>query len=615
MKLIPRKYFIILVLELAILVGVLYAAPQFLIKKNVEEAGEPFVLKQFIELNDEGYFYLQNAREVYDGHFPPKDFSFSPGEQRPSIFNPLPPLIFSSFIFLTGDVNTAYLAASFVLPIILFLLFYLLGQIIFDKNRLWSLFFGLVAMFTALALHVPRAFLSIDNFLNIFAKNFYPAVRTFLPNLFYSRIDYPLVTDLIYLPAIILFFLFWQKPRLLTAIAAGIFTGLLFYTYFHYWVYWLVVIGVLFLYTLIFLRQDVLRLKNFVILLGTTILVSIPYFVNYFQFNNFGASREVILKIGLEIGRSFRWEYWGHYLAYLVLALLIYFVFWKRQNNNKAVLFWSFLVAAFVVWNIQFIVGFVPHSDHWPRAISPAVLIIIFSLVYYFVGKIEFKWPLFKKFTAGMLIFLSLLLVVKKIVNASEFVNPSREVLESYTLPKDYTDSWRWLEENVTGEPKIISSSFLTSIYLTAFTSARPFLPWNNIAPLSNFEIEELYLRANKVFGVSENVLASRLAGGQNIPCLVDCSLPYNASNIRDDHVNLYGRYFKDQGLATIPDVKISELIERYRALEVDWQTIGAEYVYYGPWEKHFSTIRLFDDNNLELIYRNSSVEIYKIKK
>ena len=38
-----------------------------------------------------------------------------------------------------------------------------------------------------------------------------------------------------------------------------------------------------------------------------------------------------------------------------------------------------------------------------------------------------------------------------------------------------------------------------------------------------------------------------------------------------------------------------------------------SDFVYYGPWEKQFSQLNLAKDANLELVYKNLSVEIYKI--
>ena len=83
---------VILVGLLAIAVGFLYVAPQLLIKRSVESSGRTFILSQFTNLHDGGDAYIQFAREVADGHFPPGDLFFD--HSLPNIYPPLPPLIF-----------------------------------------------------------------------------------------------------------------------------------------------------------------------------------------------------------------------------------------------------------------------------------------------------------------------------------------------------------------------------------------------------------------------------------------------------------------------------------------------------------------------------------------
>lgn len=578
----------------ALLIGLLYAAPQFLIWRSINESGQEFILNQLVEINDEGYFYLQNAREVYDGHFPPKDFFFDSKEQKITPLNALPPAIFSGFIFLTGDVNTAYILADLILPIVLFLLFYTLGQIIFNRNKPWSLLFSFTALLTPIVLIVPRAFFSLENFGNIVLKNFYPSIKTLLPRLFYSRIDYPLVTDLIYLPAIIFFLIFWNGPKLKTAIPAGIFGGLLFYTYFHYWVYWSIVLGILFLYTLIFLKEDKIRLKFFLILIGVITLISVPYWINYFNFASSDFGNEFTLRISIEIGRHFKAIAIPHFIAYFILSGLVLFAF-KKKDRAKTVLFLVFLLAAFFVWNIQFILGYVPHSDHWERAISPLIFIIIFSLLYYLSEEMLLHKTYFKKITAGFLMLLVALLIVKKCVNTMNFVNLPPQELQTFTLPKNITDSFQWIEKNIEGEPKMISNSFWTSIRLPALTSARPFLAWGLAGTLENQENH--YLISNKLFNISPDELEKRLRNNQD--------------NVLH---NLYTLYFQTQGIKQVPESKIQDLINRYKELDVKWSEVNANYVYNGPFEKQIKKVNFGLDPNLKLIYSNPSVEIYKIK-
>lgn len=615
MRILAKNNFAFLLVGTAILVGLLYATPQFLIWRHLTNAGQPFILNQFTEFNDEGYYYLQSAREAYDGHIPPRDFFFDRDEQRPTIFNPLSPIIFSSFIHLTGDINTAYILANFILPPILFFIFYVLGLLIFDRKRWWSLFFSFVALITPIALNVPAAFFGPENFANIVLKNFYPGVQTLLPRLFWSRIDYPMVTHLIYLPAIIFFMLFWKRPRTTTALLAGIFAGLLFYTYFHFWTFWLAVLSLTFLYTLIILRNDRERIKKFLWLLISMAILAIPYFIRYFQFKAADITGEFTSRMYMEVGRIFRWEEWPHYLFYLLIAFLVYQFLWRKNDRNLAIFLWASLISAIIALNAQLFVGFNVASDHWPRALSPLIYSIIFLFFYKWIKNMELNWPIIKKITAAIFIIAVALSVVKKTVNIFAFNPPPKEISESYTLPQEIVESWQWINHNIGDEPKIISPSFVTAIYLPAFTAARPYLAWSIVAPLTNFEIEEIYLKTNKIFGVSASNLEKRLRGGKGLICEKDCDKKYNQVNIEDDHLNLYNQYFKNQGLKQIPEEKISELLSRYREIKTDWGGVNAQYAYFGPWERQFTDIDLKKEKALSLIFENSTVQIYKIIK
>jgi len=606
------KNLLIVVVFVALLVGALHAAPQLFIKKNLEDSGQTFVASQFITLDDGGDSYFQFAREVYDGHFPPGDM-FSK-VRLPNIYPWIPPALLAIFIGIFKDTSLAYVGALFFYSAILFIGFFALGQLIFKKERLWSLVFGLMGTLTPVALLIDRAFMSISDLANIVLKNFYPLVQTPLPTLFFGRVDYPLLTHVVYLPAIIFLLMFWRNPSLRNALLAGGFAGLLFYTYFHKWAYWVIAIGVLFVLTFLFLRSDKKRLKNFLILIATIFLVSIPYFINYFKLKGLPGSADLIQRLSLELGRSLDFAVWPHYLLYAILLVLVYWFF--KKDRAQALFFSSFLVAAFIVWNIQIVTGFVPHPDHWPRAINPLIFLTIFALLHHAVARLRDVWPRVKQATVLILILAAALLIAKKTVNAFAFLNPPPEILGRYSLPQDLLDSFAWLEAQA-AESYVVSPSFVTTIYLTGFTAARPFLPWSGVTPLSNFEMEERFLRSNKLFGVSENVLEARLRDGKDLECLSECDKPYILSNIFGTRFFLYQLYFKDSAdpeKRSIPEDKIMELLDRYRALAVDWPDLGADFVYLGPLERHFTDVDFERDRDLELVYDNASIKIYSVR-
>ncbi len=580
-------YKITIIFALSLLVGALYVAPQFLIKRKLAADGKPFVLSQFFYTSDEAHNYLQRNREVYDGGFPPKDLFFD--GDRPNIFPVLPAIVFTPYIWFFNNLNWAYLALSFDLSALIFLVFFGLGWVVSGRNYLWSIFVGLLGALTPAAIHMPRAFLSPQLFADIVLKNFYPGVSTLLDRLFLNRIDDPLITFLVYVPAIALLVAFWKNPSRKLAIATGIVSGLLFYAYFHYWVYWAIVLGLLLTYAFLGRRTDQLRWRMFLILFGIFILISIPYWVNYLQFSGLPGADEYAQRIGIETGRFFRLEnVWPDYLGYLALTVAIYFVWWRRGNRNLAALGWIFVLAIFVAWNVNLVTGFVPQPGHWRKAISPVYFAVTLMLAYEFFRKVE------SKKAALILLLLSSLLVAKKVVNVLKFVDPPTKFLKTYTQPNSLVDSWNWINGNLRKESRVAGLSFQSSIKLAAFTSLRPFLPWSGITPATNLEIEERYLATNKSFGVPAADFEKRLR-----------------ENLDDDHLNLYNKYFKDQ--ESIPEEKIADLVSRYKLLVVDFPSLGINYVYYGPDDRRIATVDLSVNKNLKLVYKSGGVEIYQI--
>lgn len=618
-------------LLVAVLVGFLYVGPPLMVWDSFKDAGNEFVLAQYKTYRDSLQAYLPRAREIYDGHFPPAEL-YGPQSSLPTIQNPLPSLFLAGFLYLfSGNLNWAYLGAQFFFSGVIFTLFYLLGLVLW-KSRLRAMFFGLVGVLTPIPLKLPfYKWEGLAEFRAFFINNFIPFVKTQFDQLYLARVDEPLLTYPIYLLAIIAFFIFWQKPSLRSAIFSAIPAGLLFYTYFHHWVYWISAVGIIFILSLIFNRDNKVLIKNFLIFWGSLVVITIPYFATYFLFNTLPAAQDFILRAGVTYGRGvgIGSENIPDLLVYLSLAVLTYLFYWK-SNRQKAILFFGLILAMFAVWNVQLVIGYVPVPHFFRRSISPIIFIILFDFLYELFSRIKSgersKW---KQIGSAGLILLSLMVVMKKIVNVFEIrkgIQP--HLVEYYTFPNDVAESWRWINDNLEYEPKIISPSTMTSFYLASYTSARPFMPTAFTTLLSNFEIEDRYLASHKLFGVLETTLRQRLNGEIPPGCTGYECFPDKGSNLNDSFWNIYGNYFasrygeyknfiskKSQDVVKEKrSEKIGELADRYGKLKVDWQEIDGDYIYYGPLEKQIAVIDFSKNKNLTLVYKNLTVEIYKIR-
>ncbi len=542
--------------------------------------------------------------------------------------NLLPSALLAVFIFVfRGDTDAAYLGAQFVFSGVIFALFYFLGRIMF-RSRVWSWFFSLTAVLSPMALKLPfYKWRGLAEFQAFFVNNFIPFVRTQFDQLYLARVDEPLLTYPVYLSAIISFFVFWSRPSRRSAVASGFFAGLLFYTYFHHWVYWLTV--VLFLFLFVLALADKRRIKAYLFLFLALAVTSLPYFWQYFEFRSLASQHDFVLRAGVAFGRvvGLTRENVADYLVYSALALAIY-LFYRGRDREKLVLLEGLIAAMFLVWNVQLAVGYAPVPHFFRRSISPVIFIVVFALLHDLIGRLAIKRPQIERCFLLALVVLSLFVVTKKVVNAASLnYFLQRHIYDYYEFPSAVADSWGWLEHNLPRESVMVSPSTLTSFYLNSHTSARPFLPTAYITLLDVPEMEARYLKSHRLFGVEAEFLERRLVGQVNPQCdSYDCP-PDRDSNLNDSLGNLLGNYFASrygsfkgfesrsgQDLVYPKRAeKIAEMVKNYRQVEPDWGQLGGSYVYQGPLENEISSVDFAGRNDLGLVYQNPQVKIYKI--
>lgn len=616
-----KHYFIGLCL-LTILVGLLYILPPLFVWRYINNFDEPFILAQLETYKDEIKDYLPRAREVYDGHFSPKDAYFE--EQRPTVLNPLPSLLFSLFIFLfKGDINLAYLGAQFFLSGLIFLLFYFLGRCLFE-SKLWQIFFALVGVLTPLSFLFYRwsddIWGSLNEIVSITIKQFIPLVRTQTHKLYLARIDDPLLTYPFFLTAIVFFFKFWLKPARRFAILAGMSAGLLFYVYFHYWVLWATIILIMFLYSLYSRRENPEKFKNYLLLLGVWVIFSIPYLINYFRVTNFLDYNDFVYRFGMAVGRNWDvvWQLRWRYPVYFLSAVLVYLAYFRyKKEKEKAVLFLGCCLAMFISPHLQLLTGFMPVPGQATKAAALLLFIILFTICYDGVKLIEEKRSSFKKVFLMLLVLFLVTLPFKKIVNILDISQPASEIIKSYHFPGEIVDSWKWINIDWPPESSVISSSVVTSVYLSTYTSARPFLAVGFASAMPMKLLENRFLLANKFFNVDPEVVKKRLVQ-EEVSCFSDC--PKDGwMNLNKSFRFIYINYFASgqkvlSGDAFMPRDYLDVLVENYQEIMVkDYKYLGVGYVYYGPLEKQFSQPKFTQDQNLTLVFMNPSVTIYKV--
>ncbi|MFY9493277.1 MAG: hypothetical protein WAP55_02275 [Minisyncoccia bacterium] len=608
---------------LGVVVALFYFLPPFLIWKNFNHSDSSFVLAQLETYKDELKDYLPRAHEVYDGHFPPQDAYFN--EQRPTVLNHLPPLVFSAFFFLwNGDTNLAYLSAQFLFSIVIFAGLYLLSKIFFESLN-WRLFFAFSGSLTPLAFWFYRWGVDdmnlngIIGFLSVVVKQFVPLVDTPVHKLYLARIDDPLLTLPFLIASFGFLFKFWFKPLKIYAVLAGVASGFLFYTYFHYWVYVTLVIGMLFLYSVYDRNNNRERFFNFILLGISLILVTLPYAFNYFQTSQLADYKDFVYRYGVAEGRSlgiftqFRWRY----PVYIVLAVISYFLYRKREKD-KMILFLICSAGMVLSGNLQFLTGFMPVPGQATKAAAFIVFFMLFVIFHDLLKKISTK-ILFKKIINLVVIFLVLVIPTKKIVNIIKLANPNEEVLKSYYFDSSVSSSWSWIDINLPHEPKLLSSSPVSSVYLASYTSSRPYLAAGFASAMPMARLEDRFLAANKFFDVTTEVFKNRLSE-KEVTCTEPC--PKDGwMNLNKSNRFLYINYFSKgksvlKGDSFMSEDYLNKLTEKYKTLPMPtFGDLSADYVYYGPWEKQFSRPDFRSNKKLSSIYFSPNVSIYKINK
>ena len=349
-------------------------------------------------------------------------------------------------------------------------------------------------------------------------------------------------------------------------------------------------------------------------------IVSVPYWVNFFEFRSWSAAADVTKRIGIDYGRYV--HLWApfplifDYLFYAAVAGIVYWLFYRQGEHKTACLYWIFLAAMAVVWNVQLVTGYVPHPDHWFRTVSPFLFVVLFHSLYRILSCYRHTLP--------VLVVLIGLLVSKKIVNINHFIEPRPDVLAAYTFDRNVMDTWPWITRNIEGEPGIVSSSFYTSLHLNNETSARPYLATSFNTLVANEILEERFLKTSRAFGLSSEVVSRMFRGDPQEACLWGSCVgnKYAVGNFVDTAGNLYGNYYRDDPgrnsrsfYKDMPEEQAVKLLDDYGKLRTDWHDLESDYVYYGPWEKQFSHLDLSRESQLRLVYKNPDVAILAISR
>jgi len=610
-----NKKRIILLIIITIAIGLIYFLPNILIPRFYnQETGSNYSWRDMSYYSlEEPFSYGVNIRDIFDGHVGGGDPFLWEYKDMPTSWDYYPLALIIGLIFklfhLKG-LTLFFVVGDFIFPPISFIVFFFLFFRI-TRNFLFGVVSALIFLFFP-SLFIFKQVLSADfynNFTLIKVTDLF--IGSFSGN--FSRLFVPALT-MIFFGAFLLFLhkiISTEGLKKRWIILSGILFGLLFYIYFYYWVFATISLGFLSVFFL-FYRRDILWRIIRVFAYG--LIVSIPYWIRFFVLMGNPIYDELKKRIGLFYGRVLIWPAGGYWL---LLFVLIFWgiIFWKRAEIRST---FFYVLALFLtipaVKNLQLVFGFNPQPDHWGSRVSIYIIILTASvLLFYSIRPFLIKHE--KASSCVLSAMIGFLLVIALIGQFASSKNAVYGKSISF-LEKDVVDSFKWIDENTKLDSVFLSDSTIMYTALPFYTHANDYLPHACLSLASNNEIFERYMEAYAIYGVSVDMLKDFIE--QDFT---------NKNYTYDQRINLdtsfplfcgtYQRFLKDgtDKVETSKEV-VNNFIAKYKLMRPDIKILKyrADYLYYGPYEKFISNFDPGKYPELELVYSNNSVRIYKIR-
>lgn len=609
-----KKYFFVIIV--GIVIGSIYYMPNILI---------PFLLKQdgiteYHPLNieapilDEVGSYGVKIREIMDGNWRDGDPYIYEYKNRYGIWGNYYLSLFIGILlkYLGADNPTPlYTIGDFLFPMVSFVLvFYLLYQI--TSHLSWSLLGGTVVVvfpnvksaFNALITTLHSHF-SADTLFNI-------GNAAFNENL--TRILVPAAA----LPFLFIFFITffkllekqtWQR---IVFFAATL--GFLFYTYSYHLIFALFVVATS--CAILFLGK---KWKELLYLIGA---IFAAIFIGVFGIHSLYAvmvDPDYTLlrgRLGLVITRNLDFSV-DNIIFFAVVGLIFVIALQKKIVTAPIFIFtFSLLMATFEVLNLQIITGVNPQPDHWGSRVNIYVLVLALMLaIFYFfklIGRIQF------------LKVVSVIALVFLLMSATLFqVTLSANSRHQYVSFPEIHRSFAWINQYVPPDSVIAASSGKMIVSLPFYTHANTYYSYINFTLAPDLEAQERFFETLRIFNVSDEFFSKatlmRLDPGREKGTMylrgfeIDSFFTVYGEKYRSA---LDGGYFMEGGY---PESAAQKLISDYnKQPRIQGKTLvtkyKADYLYYGPYERLLGQLNEERFKNLELVYNDNLVQIFKIK-
>lgn len=611
-----KRNFIILLIICALAVGFLNVFSDLLKINSLANEGKEYY--PFIFGGDDTYVLGPRIREVLDGHLIVRDINTYEYKNYPSVWLPLPPLLYYPILKLTNNIVNTIIISNFLFPALIFLLLYCLAYII-TKKKFLSLFFAcFFALHHEASIHFPPFVLwHLKNFIKILfpfdigsnpVASFLTARESLIP-------CFP-----IFLAGIIFTYLNYKHDKKIYIVLMGVFYALNAYSYPFHFIYLSVAIFVL-LIILCFQKQWHI-IKRFILSFLVSLIVLIPFFIIQIQLRMLPQYYDIIGRQGLEKSHLFRASYWKEYVWYLLFSFSVFLWGLKTGRQKIAYFIISFILAGILVLNMQVVLGFNMQPSHWETRTIFLGLSLGWLIAFWWLSEY------FKKnnLTKNICIFLGGIIIISLITHSIHFqLNNNKESYSTYTIPEYMQESFDWLNNNTEIDSVVASPAFSTTTLIPMYTHNNLFVPFGINTIASEDEIIERLIITYKLFGVKREQLTKFLKPNLNKEYKEVDNMDRRMNQIEDSGMNylfcykyigddfdIDTRYAKiENNLGKIPQELYEKIMDKYDSFDLE-KTLNqyrVDYLYLGPREKKIS---FADFINFEKVYSSKGVEIYK---
>jgi hypothetical protein len=407
------------------------------------------------ETHDDQLYYLARGQENVDGHTILGNAYLAEHKDAPLVQLWLPDAVLAYPLSILGiSIPDGYRFYDLLIPPVVFLLTY-------------ALFFGVSQRWSASL--IGTCFLWFALFFNDLS-------RTPSPQL---NILFFLVFSLFALTA-------YRTNRLLFTLIAGVSFGLLFYTYFYLWTFAGALLGLLFVFDTVRLRQ--LARTPFVIL-AVGGICALPYLIGVYTASHLPYYAETLARMGTVASRTPS----GMYIVAtggLLILFLLYVLTKKKITFTPELTFISAgVVAGIVATNQHLITGTnLEFSSHY---------LLPFSI--FAIGLALFLIPVMatRMLARVVPVGIGILVLILSLVSVVKEVNAEVQITEQDRIMQGYGEVIAWLQEYAEKDDVVLANDSLM-LLVPAYTHANVLAhPYAGYFYLSTKEMQDRWIIAH----------------------------------------------------------------------------------------------------------------------